>query len=575
MATAFPPSPLFSSCPDPRLEPEAWLAHKLPASWDWLKPDYDAILYSRVKRLDFLRKAPGGLQAAKGMYGSPWGFYDFLFDWGTILDPRLAAWGKDTEVPFVLFPRQVEFLTWMQRLVTFPAENRSGKGNVSKTRGCGASTLGCFFSLWYWLFRPNSHIGLGSNLERSVFDSDNPKALFWKIENGLRGLPEEFLPAGFQFGKHLMKGSGAGKLINPENGSTINGDAGPAIGRGDRRLFYIIDEHASLQYPVAAEAALQKTTNTLIRISTEKRDCLFHTQVVGLKATNPDNLFEYDWWDDPRMSQELFDREKAEAEAQGMGDIFRVEVERDPDSVLVDTFIPKSLLEEAAKRMPVPYGPAVIAVDVAAMGNDSSVVSWRRGLWQSALRKFEKSSDDGQQLAAEVMFLAEEILHQGVPLGAVVYELEGSGYALHSVLSGGPLRSVLRPTHPGKKLSNGRHYNVRAQGWDLWRKALEEGAGVPNDRALIHLGSALKYEWRESGGKKLLLLEDKKAFKKRMAADPTNPMGGPSPDEADNCALAWLPVEMADFGLVDYLRAAGRVGEDEEEDVGGWGWVAA
>lgn len=567
-------SALFEGRPDPRKDPKGWLDTKLLPGWDWLEPDYDRVMHQRLNKLDYLRRTPGGIAGALKAYAMPYGFYDFIYDWGSILDPRLAAWGRETEVPFVLFSRQVEFLTWMQALVEAPARGLSGKGNASKTRGCGASTLACFFSLWYWLFRPSSMIGVGSNLERSVYDADNPKALFWKLEHALRSLPGEFLPQGFDIKKHLTKGAGAGKLVNPDNRSAINGDAGPAIGRGDRRLFYVIDEHAALQYPHAAEAALSKTTFTLIRISTEKRECLFRTQVEGLRATNPPNLFEYDWWEDPRTTQKLFDRDKAEADAQGMGDIFKIEVERNVDSILVDTWIPRGLLEDAAREEPEPSGPAVLTVDVAAMGNDQSIVGWRRGLWQSALRKFAKSSDDGQQLAAEVITLAEDVLRQGLTLGAIIYELEGSGYALHSVLMGGPLRTALRPIHPGRKLSNGRHYNVRSQAWDLWRSHLENGGNIPNDPAIIRLGSALRYEWRESGDKKLLLMEDKKKFKKRLAADPmSNPMGGPSPDEADNCALSLLPVEMADFVLDDYLRAAGRP-DDGIIEASDWGWAA-
>ena len=558
--------------PDPRTEPERWLASKLPPGWDWLKPDYDLVWKQRIKMLQFMRTTPGAVTAAKQLYGRPGGFYDFLFDLGTINDPRNAGLGLEVSIPFVLFPRQVEMLTWLQMLAEAPGQGRSGKGNISKTRGCGASTIICFFFLWYWLFRPRIEMGVGSNLERNVYDANNPKALFWKIENGLKNLPEEFLPKGFSFDKHLQKGGGAGKLINPANGSIISGDAGQDIGRGDRKFMYAIDEHAGLQFPFAAEAALATVTNTLFRVSSEKRDTLFRTQVIGLEATNPTNLFTFDWWQDPRKTQEVFDREKAEAEALGMGDIFRVEVERAPDSISTDTWIKRELLEKASKLDPAPSGPAIITIDVSAMGNDRSVVGWRRGLKQYELRKFDKSSDDGRQLAAEVVALAEDILHKSVPIGAVIYELEGAGYGLHSVLVGSGLREVLQPIHPGRKLSNGRHYNVRAQAWDCWKRALENGASTAKDQAVVALGSAIKYEWRENQkGKKVLLIEGKKEFKKRLSADPKNPMGGPSPDEADNCALSWLPVEMGELRLDNYLSALGRA-DEELEIADSWGW---
>lgn len=558
------------------MDPSGWVASKLPEGWDWTNPDYDAILRRRYEMLDFLRRTEGALAAALRSYAKPWGFYDFIFDWGRILDPRDSAFGRDPDIPFALFPRQVECLTWMATMLSNPAQGKPGSGNISKTRGCGASTMACFYSLWLWRFRPNSHIGVGSNLERNVYDKENPKALFWKLDHGLMSWPEEFLPKGFRSREHMMKGAGAGKLVNPENRSTITGDAGPDIGRGDRKLVYFIDEHRSLQHPVAAEAGLAKTTNSLIRISTERRDSLFHAQVEGLRKHSPENLFEYKWQDDPRMTPEVFEAARAQAEALGMLDIFRVEVECDLDSVVVDTFMSRGLLENAATRQCLPSGPAIISIDVAAQGNDSSMISWRRGLWHSALRKYPKSSNDGKQLAAEVLLLAEEILTQNIPIAAVIYELEGSGYALHSVLQGSPLAEICEPIHPGAKLSNGRHYNVRAQGADLMKRAIENGAMVPNDQELIRLGSQIKVVPKEDvKGRKMLLLENKKAFRKRLANDPTMPQTGPSPDAFDNVAISYVPVEQHRFTLSDYRKALGRAesfaGPSELE--GSYGWV--
>lgn len=564
----------FDHSPDPRTDPEGWLDYKLPHDWNWLNPNYDQILRLRAEKLSFLRSTPGALAAVLQHYALDYGFYDFIFDWGRILDPRDSAFGREPDIPFILFPRQVEMLTWMQEMVEKPAKGLSGKGNISKTRGCGASTIACFFALWYWRFRANSRFGMGSNLERNVYDKGNPKSLFWKIEHGVESWPREFLPRDFVLQKHLSKGAGAGKLINPENGATITGDAGPDIGRGDRTLVYFIDEHRSLQHPASAEAGLNKTTNTLIRISTQRKDSLFLTQCLGLEKDNPSNLFTYHWQEDPRMTQEVFERERAEAESLGMLDIFRLEVEGDAEGIVVNTLIPRRLMDEAAKRHPTPFGPAVMVIDVAAQGNDNAVISYRRGLWHSGLRKFPYADDSGRALAAEVIQLAEEILTQGIPLAAIIYELEGPGYALNTVLSAGPLASVLRPIHPGQKLKDGRHYNLRAQAWELWRRAMVNGAAIPNDRALIILGSSIrKEETEDAKGRKILKLEPKRLFRKRLAADPDNPMGGPSPDEADNVALSYVPVEYANFTLEDYRRALGQGSDYNEVDTSNmWGW---
>ena len=65
----------------------------------------------------------------------------------------------------------------------------------------------------------------------------------------------------------------------------------------------------------------------------------------------------------------------------------------------------------------------------------------------------------------------------------------------------------------------------------MWKRWLEEGGKLPNDYLLRQLGGALKYEWRVNAqGQQVLLMESKRAFKKRMSADPQNPAGGPSPE---------------------------------------------
>ena len=110
--------------PDPISDPEAYLASILPPNWDWKRPDYSAVLLARAERLNFLRSDQGLLQAALAYYADDH-FIEFITDWGMMRDPRLAAMGKATIIPFIPFPKQVELLDWIHRLVLAPGQGRS------------------------------------------------------------------------------------------------------------------------------------------------------------------------------------------------------------------------------------------------------------------------------------------------------------------------------------------------------------------------------------------------------------------------------------------------------------------
>ena len=51
-------------------------------------------------------------------------------------------------------------------------------------------------------------------------------------------------------------------------GSSISGEAGDGIGRGDRSSLYFVDESAFLERPELVEASLSQTTNCRIDVST-------------------------------------------------------------------------------------------------------------------------------------------------------------------------------------------------------------------------------------------------------------------------------------------------------------------
>lgn len=510
----------------------------IPKGFDWKNPDYAAVLAGRQESLDQLRSDPGMLSALKEYYKDEH-FVEFIRDWGMMRDPRLAAVGRKTVFPFIPFPRQEELLRWFNQMM-----KEHKRGNVDKTRDCGASWCALAFACYRFLFFENNDIGFGSRKEELIDSKGDPKTLFQKGRMFINLLPVEFRPFGWEERKHAPYL----KFVNPENGSTIIGEGGDNIGRGGRTLMYFVDEHAFVERPMLAEGALSENTNTQINISTHNgTGTLFFKQCQSLP---PDRIFEFDWTQDPRKDKAWYDAKKNDPATDPI--IFAQEVDRDPSASVADGFIDVKLLDDAMRLGPadaIASGPFIVSVDCAGMGNDKSIINTRRGAINFPQKKFTKK--EGDQLAAIVEDHCDKLLQQGVaPLGAIIYELEGPGYGLHAVLKNGRYKDACRPLHPGRKLSSHEFYNERARFWKLALEWLEEGGkSMAFDRLLKLQATSIRYEWKIQGASsaRKLLIEDKKQYKARMAADPKNKAAGPSPDEGDAWAMSFAPVKMANI----------------------------
>lgn len=115
-------------------------------------PDYVAELIARQRRLRRL-KADAGLRAGlvERYREDPAGW---IAHWAVTYDPRKAASNAPTVMPFVLFPRQVEMVAFLQACV-----DAQQSGLIEKARDMGATWLACAFSVWLWLYRPGAAVG--------------------------------------------------------------------------------------------------------------------------------------------------------------------------------------------------------------------------------------------------------------------------------------------------------------------------------------------------------------------------------------------------------------------------------
>lgn len=295
--------------------------------FDYLHPDYTEVFKERAERLMRMRRDPALLAAAKIHYKeNPW---DFINDWGMTFDPRKLDDGETPHMPFLLWPRQREYLVWLQGMW-----KNKHRGQVEKSRDGGVSWLSVAWACTNWLFVPGFVAGFGSRKEELVDKTGDNKALFYMVRYFIDNIPVEFKPEGFSERLH----SAYMRMNNPQTGAALVGEAGSEIGRGGRTSVYFVDEAAYVADQVSVDTSLSATTECQINISTfQGSGNRFFMMNQKLKAETPEKVFIFDWRDDPRKNEEWARRKQAELNDEV---IWAQEYERDPYASQTDSFIP-------------------------------------------------------------------------------------------------------------------------------------------------------------------------------------------------------------------------------------------
>ena len=294
--------------------------------------------------------------------------------WCYILNPWLTKYGFPMKLPFVLFPKQVDYIKWKEDLYK---KNKSGV--VYKCRDVGVSWLNVADQAWHWSFEFGFQGRFGSLKAEEVDDKNDPDSLFQKLRVIIYSLPLWMRPKEFssEGGKHdtLMK------MYNPVTKSTISGQQGDNMGRGGRASLYDVDEWAKVTHDKKVEAALASNTPCRIYTSTPAgRDNDFAEKVEGGKLP----VFSFDYWDDPRKSKDwLANYSETQPE-----DVVKQEVLKSFDAFKFGTAIPSEwvnaaiALHDRISSGQISYEGTVTnaALDVAAGGSNRSVLLWRKGI---------------------------------------------------------------------------------------------------------------------------------------------------------------------------------------------------
>ena len=350
----------------------------IPKDFDYMKPDYLDIYAQRLALRDRLNSDPKFVEACKEHYR--YNMLDFIDDWGMGQDPRNSEMIDDeldipTDHPLLMFPKQREFLEWVEK-----RRLSRERGVCEKSRECGVTWLIVWYCICKWLFSPGFSIGYGSRKALYVDKRNSMKGAFQRILFGLKYVPKVLLPE-----KLVWKAPKDGpetyanmRLLNPDTGSLIEGEAGDHIGRGDRCSIYFIDEYAFLRNQEGADSGMSANTRCIINVSTfASAGDEFFKKVQ--QYTGTPQHFVFDWRDDPRKDDAWYENEKKNNPPH----VVAREYDRNPYAAQEATFMNyewiNSCVDAHKKLRWEPEGLKILAFDPADVGGDNKAIVLRHG----------------------------------------------------------------------------------------------------------------------------------------------------------------------------------------------------
>lgn len=536
---------------------------------DAINPLRLAVYYEfrrRARLLDELDRNPGQVASFKNRYRRcP---ADYICDWGITVDPRNAAKGLPTVMPFILDQRQREWVEWTHR--NYLAQRYGG---TEKSRDVGLSWLIVAYSISLATLFDGVDTGWGSFKQEKVDKAGVMGSLFEKGRTYADALPKQF-NGGFDVDNYEC--SKERYLYFPETRSTIFGEIGDNIGRGNRAAIYFVDETAYLERDEAVDAALSKTTNcrqdassvhgmenTFAQrmhrpLATDSSPAM--GEFVQDGAPNGVNKFTFRWQDNPRMTQADYDKFVADwgdvITAQELGINYQASVE----GIVIPAKWVEAAVDAHIKLKIKPKGVLLGSLDVADQGIDKNAECIRHGI---VVKHLEKWSGSGSDIFATTergfnicdLHLARELVYDADGLGAGV---RGDGRKLNEERMTGQDRrpKINLIAHQGSaavfdprgQMVEGRFNedlfaNYKAQSWWALRQRFDatfravNGEKIPEDR-LISLPSELT----ELAKLKIELCQPTYSLNKagQMLID-KQPEGKPSPNLGDCVCQAFAP----------------------------------
>jgi phage terminase large subunit len=362
-----------------RSDPFAMVAQIVAEEYDWKNPDIAGEFRRRAKMLENLRKmTPKQFAAVKSFYKqNP---AKFIGDWGMTADPRNLDVGLPVIIPFVLFPKQIE---WVDTIVAQWKGRQPGL--TEKSRDMGMSWLSIALACTLCLFHDDMVIGFGSRKEEYVDKLGAPKSLFHKARQFMQLLPKEFrggwTPA---HAPHM-------RIMFPESGSAITGECGDGIGRGDRTTIYFVDESAHLERPMLVDASLSATTNCRQDISTPNG---MANPFAQKRHAGKLPVFTFRWQDDPRKDEAWYAKQVFELDPVTLAQEVDLSYSASVEGVVIPHQWVLASIDAHLKLGVKPSGAKIAALDVADEGVDKNALCGSHGILINFVEEWSGKNGD-------------------------------------------------------------------------------------------------------------------------------------------------------------------------------------
>ena len=340
--------------------------------------------------------------------------------WIWTYDPRGMPFGLPANLPFVLRPKQVELVDWLLK-----REDTQTHGLIEKSRDEGMSYVVLGFFLHRWLFVEGFAGGVGSRKEELVDKKGDPKTLFHKFRDMYGKMPDWIKPKGFVEKVH----DNYMRIINPDNGATITGEAGDNIGRGGRTTMYFLDEWAFVERQEAVDAAISQNTNVHLKGSTPNGvgDRFYRDRFSGRYS-----VFSMPWRANPDKNWTVMFRGKLihpwyEKQLVTLDEVvIAQEVDINYSASVEGVLIPSAWIQAAIdahiKLNIDPTGSSIAGLDVADEGKDKNSYAARDGI---LLRRLETWSGVGSDIFGTAQKAMDYSLDDSVDL--LFYDADGLG----------------------------------------------------------------------------------------------------------------------------------------------------
>lgn len=349
------------------------------ASFDWKRPDYRPIEAHRAAALARIRAEPECLPALKLYYKlNP---ADFINDWGYTIDPRNVERKLPAKVPFILFPKQRDWCAFVMR----KWQNQE-PGLTEKSRDGGLSWLAVAMGATICLHYAGVNIGYGSRKAEYVDKKGAPKSLFYKARKFMDNLPPEF-----NGGWDSAKDGPLMRLHFRETDSTMSGESGDSIGRGDRASIFMVDEAAHLEQPELIEAALSQTTNCQIDISSVNGS---NNPFAIKRHSGKVEVFIFDWRDDPRKDDAWYQKQVDELDPVTVAQEIDRNYNASVEGILIPNAWVRSAIDAHLKLKVEITGARTGALDVADEGKDMNAFAGGQGILIDVLEEWSGKGGD-------------------------------------------------------------------------------------------------------------------------------------------------------------------------------------